>query len=82
MYKFLISGALVSLTVPVLAQNADPFSGYRVIDMSYAYNADTIYWPTEDGFRLNSEFAGMTDGGYWYSSNKLTPSTVPLVSRS
>jgi kynurenine formamidase len=72
MLKVSIYISLVLLTVPTLVHGGDPFSGYRVIDMSYAYNADTIYWPTEDGFILESEFAGMTDGGYWYTSNKLT----------
>ena len=54
------------------AQDMDLFAGYRVLDMSYPYNSDTIYWPTEDDFQLNPEFSGITDGGYWYSSNTLT----------
>ena len=55
-----------------LAQNANPFSGYRVVDMSYPFNGDTIYWPTADGFQLEPGFVGITDKGYYYSSNTLT----------
>jgi kynurenine formamidase len=37
--------------------------------MSHSFEADTIYWPTEDGFRLEVGFEGITDGGYYYASN-------------
>ncbi|MDC0251631.1 cyclase family protein, partial [bacterium] len=30
----------------------------------------TIYWPTENGFRLIPEKAGITEKGYYYSSNR------------
>ena len=69
---------IISLTLIFLvagtasAQDPGLFAGYRVVDMSYPYNSDTIYWPTEDDFKLNPEFNGITDGGYWYSSNTLT----------
>ena len=40
----------------------------RLVDMSYPYNADTIYWPTEKGFEKTTGFEGMTDKGYYYSA--------------
>lgn len=52
------------------AQTDDaPWAGYSVVDMSYSFGADTIYWPTEKGFRLDVGFEGVTDGGYYYTSN-------------
>ncbi|MHB8110943.1 MAG: cyclase family protein [Syntrophorhabdaceae bacterium] len=39
------------------------------LDMTYAYDRDTIYWPNAASFQLTPEFRGMTDRGYWYSSN-------------
>jgi len=42
----------------------------RVVDLSYAYDSTTIYWPTEQGFRLERGPAGMTPGGYYYSANR------------
>ena len=44
--------------------------GERVIDLSHTFDKKTIYWPTEDGFRLVPEKAGFTDKGYYYSSNR------------
>jgi kynurenine formamidase len=40
-----------------------------VIDLSHAYDRDTIYWPTADGFELTSDFEGFTDKGYYYTAN-------------
>ena len=46
----------------------DPFSGGRWIDLSHAYDQTTPYWPTADGFQLDTVFAGVTDGGFYYSA--------------
>jgi len=48
------------------------FEDVTIIDLSHAYGADTIYWPTEDDFRLDREAAGITEKGYWYAANKFT----------
>ncbi|MDH4107448.1 MAG: cyclase family protein [Gammaproteobacteria bacterium] len=64
----LASGAM--LATPALADGEPPWAGYVVIDMTYRFDADTIYWPTEDGFRLDVGFEGVTDGGYYYTSNR------------
>lgn len=39
------------------------------IDLTHSFDKNTIYWPTEGGFELKSEFKGKTKGGYWYESN-------------
>ena len=31
------------------------FDYERVIDLSHSYSSETIYWPTEDGFKLFKE---------------------------
>ncbi len=46
------------------------FPGGKIVDLSHAYDAGTIYWPTEEGFRLEKEHDGMTDKGYYYAANK------------
>ena len=48
------------------------FDYERVIDLSHSYSSETIYWPTEDGFKLFKEFGGMTDKGYYYAANKFS----------
>ena len=44
------------------------FSKSHVVDLTYSFNASTIYWPTEKGFNLKSIFYGKTTGGYFYSA--------------
>jgi kynurenine formamidase len=44
-------------------------SSARLLDLSYTYDDDTIYWPTSPtGFELTELARGKTDGGYFYSS--------------
>lgn len=57
-------------TAPTTPPNAFP-SG-KIIDLSYAYDAETIFWPTAEGFRLEKDFEGMTDKGYYYAANKFS----------
>lgn len=47
-----------------------PFSGGRWIDLTYAFNAQTVVWPTSDPFKLDTVFEGITDKGYYYSAYK------------
>lgn len=42
----------------------------KIVDLSHPFDAQTIYWPTEEGFKLEKEQAGVTDKGYYYASNK------------
>jgi len=44
--------------------------GTRVIDMTYAYDQNTIYWPTAREFRLEKLGWGVSNGGWWYASNE------------
>ncbi len=41
-----------------------------MIDLTHPFDARTIYWPTEDGFQLTPESAGVTDEGYYYAANR------------
>ncbi|MEE8385237.1 MAG: cyclase family protein [Dehalococcoidia bacterium] len=38
------------------------------IDLSYAFDAETIYWPTAEAFRLETVADGITEGGYYYAA--------------
>ncbi len=42
----------------------------QTFDLTHAFDEHTIYWPTEDGFKLIRESAGVTDGGYYYAANR------------
>ncbi len=56
------------LAVPVIAQQRPPFPGGRVVDLTYAFDASTVYWPTAERFKLETDFEGMTEKGYFYSA--------------
>ena len=45
-------------------------AGAKVIDLSHAFDAQTIYWPTEDGFKFEKGPDGFTPQGYYYAANK------------
>jgi kynurenine formamidase len=42
------------------------------IDLTHDFSSDTVYWPTGEGFRLETVFDGTTDKGYYYAANKYT----------
>lgn len=51
------------------AQTID-LAATKVVDLSHAYDANTIYWPTEPtGFQLKQQHKGLTRGGFFYYSN-------------
>ena len=40
----------------------------RIVDLTYAFDAESVYWPTAETFRLETDFEGMTEKGYFYSA--------------
>jgi kynurenine formamidase len=52
------------------APSALPLTSGRWIDLSHAFDAQTIFWPTEEGFVLERGRAGITAGGYYYEAHR------------
>jgi kynurenine formamidase len=51
-----------------LGQQIDLTSS-RVIDLTHAFDKDTVYWPTApSGFELKTVHKGRTEGGFFYSA--------------
>ena len=46
----------------------------KLLDMTYVYDEDTIYWPTAEPFKLEKVFWGISEGGWWYASNRYSAS--------
>ncbi len=44
--------------------------GETVVDLTHAFDAATIYWPTETGFELERGFEGRTGAGYYYAAHR------------
>jgi kynurenine formamidase len=45
------------------------FPGGTIVDLSHAYGADTVFWPTAEKFALEPVAAGRTEAGYYYAAN-------------
>lgn len=43
----------------------------KIVDLSYAYDSRTIYWPTSQKFKMERVFAGRTKEGYHYEANNI-----------
>ena len=56
------------LVVPVMAQKPGGFPSGRVVDLTHAFGENSVYWPTAQPFKLETDFEGMTDKGYFYSA--------------
>jgi kynurenine formamidase len=44
----------------------------KVVDLSYAFGPETIYWPTAQPFRLQRVAYGRTPRGYFYAANNIS----------
>src|SRR4026208_819076 len=56
------------LVIPAVAQKSGTFPSGKIIDLTYAFDANSVYWPTAEQFKLETDFEGMTDKGYFYSA--------------
>ena len=50
------------------------FPAGELVDLSHAYDQQTIFWPTADGFRLHKDAEGVTPAGYYYAANSFSTS--------
>jgi kynurenine formamidase len=59
-----VAGLLVAAMVVACA----PASSGRLVDLTHAFDRDTVYWPNNRPFQWDQTDWGMTPGGYWYAS--------------
>ena len=63
------SAVLIMSLISLETQGID-LSNHDFIDLSYAYNKDTIYWPTAPSkFSLKQLAHGQTEAGYFFAAN-------------
>jgi kynurenine formamidase len=43
----------------------------KVVDLTYSFSSETVYWPTAKGFTLVIVAHGSTPAGYWYEANNI-----------
>ena len=67
------AGALLFLCAAIGAcgPSVRDLSSATIVDLSHAYDEDTIFWPTDtEGFVLEEVAAGVTEQGYYYAANR------------
>ncbi|MFZ2447914.1 MAG: cyclase family protein [Syntrophobacteraceae bacterium] len=65
----LISAILLAAPAPSSAGAKE-----KLIDMTFPFSEDSIYWPTDKPFTPTVVFKGISDGGWWYASNQYAAS--------
>lgn len=63
---------LLIFSLPVVAQKSTKLPTGRIVDLSYPFDAQTVYWPTAETFKLDKDFEGVTDQGFYYSAYRYT----------
>lgn len=58
------------LTFSSCVQNKFFSAQNELVDLTYSFDGQTIYWPTAEGFTLEEESRGLTERGYFYSANR------------
>jgi kynurenine formamidase len=67
--KRIVTFALLIFTTSVLSAQPLDLHAYRIVDLTHAFDEQTIYWPTSPSkFELKPLAFGQTAGGYFYSS--------------
>jgi kynurenine formamidase len=64
--------ALLAAGCAAPRRQALPIDTTKVVDLSYGFGGDTIYWPTAESFRLVPVAHGHTAKGYWYAANNMS----------
>ncbi len=68
----LLAPSLLTITgCGARSHRASTLSDARLVDLSHAFGAETIVWPTEQEIRVIVQYAGKTPRGYYYASNRL-----------
>lgn len=62
--------ALQPPTPSASGRKTPPFPAGKLVDLTHAFDEQTIYWPTAAGFQLEVDAAGITDKGYYYAANQ------------
>lgn len=65
--KYLSLLLIAVVVLPVVAQKR---STKKIVDLTYPFSVDSVYWPTAEGFKLDTDFDGTTDAGFYYSAKR------------
>jgi len=67
----LVLGCCVLWSLPCSAQGPEAVAG-RYVDLTYSFDASTVFWPTAEGFELEVLSADTTEAGFYYAANQFS----------
>jgi len=62
--------SIAVMTAAFAACSAPKINEAKVIDLTYDFDEQTIYWPTAQPFHWEKESWGKSAGGYWYTAGR------------
>ena len=60
---------VIAVQILVFASYIGAITAEKIVDLTYPFSSDSVYWPTADGFVLDVDAEGMTEKGYFYKAN-------------
>lgn len=70
MNRFVLCIAASSIAACTATRGPAVTPSRDLVDLTHAFDANTIYWPTEEGFVLERGFAGRTPAGHYYEAHR------------
>lgn len=64
--------SLAFSTISVSQTNFSSLLSGKWIDLTYSFEENTVYWPTNEPYKHETIFEGITEKGYFYSSYKFS----------
>ena len=66
--------AVIAFWILCSSASAAEIKAKRIVDLTYSFNEQTIYWPTAESFKHEKAAWGKTQAGYFYSSANIAGS--------
>jgi kynurenine formamidase len=71
LFSLVLFASFALITRDALGQRRNlEFPAGAILDLSYPFDTETVYWPTAETFRLEKDFEGNTEQGFYYSAYK------------
>src|SRR5262245_28074212 len=66
---------LAGIAAALFCSCSSPPSGWpqgRLVDLTYPFSEETVYWPTANTFTLEKVAEGVTPAGFFYAANNFS----------
>ncbi len=73
-HSLLVIILTLAFTINLFAESPVIQQTSKLIDMTYVYDENTIYWPTAEPYKQEKISWKILEGGWWYASNNYSAS--------